>query len=62
MFKFKKPAPHLGMSGINSVGYGSDRGVIWPTGVRPDGVVLSKDEKVISSDEYFKRMKKQSNG
>lgn len=52
----------LGPSGINSVGYGKDRGVIWPTGIRPDGIPLSKGEEVISSTEYFKRLKKQNNG
>lgn len=62
MFKFKKPALHLGPAGINSPGYGADRGVIWPAGIRPTGVALRKGEEIISSDEYSKRMKKQSNG
>lgn len=57
MFKFKKPAPHLGPLGIPSTGYGKDRGVIWPSGIRPDGMPLQKDEVIISSGEYFARLK-----
>jgi hypothetical protein len=58
MLKFKTPAPHLGASGIHSVGYGQDRGVIWPTGIRPDGMPLQKHEEIISSNEYFSRISK----
>lgn len=49
---------HLGASGINSRGYGKDRGVIWPRGIRPDGIMLSPGEEIISYDEYLKRLEK----
>lgn len=51
---------HFGAAGINSRGYGKDRGVIWPRGIRPDGIVLSPGEEIISYNEYLKRLKKKA--
>ena len=51
---------HFGATGVNSRGYGKDRGVIWPRGIRPDGIVLSPGEEIISYDEYLKRLEKQA--
>lgn len=52
---------HLGPAGINSRGYGEDRGVIWPGGQRPDNIPLRPKEEIISSKEYFRRLENQSN-